>query len=663
MAANLLGSRLRRYKGLVALISALILFIIAIVAARTYIDTTIVQRETFARATTLNLVDMLDRFGATDQQLRDDSYDFLLILRDGGWLATAYGPAWDYPPIRSSVMRADIEKAVKAYEEEDWATYQTAFADFDRTYGELIQGRQSILIGVQYVSAVIMFLGLLGVLGLLFFRLGKADDEAAEARRENENILAATKEGVFLIDSHYQIGEQKSKAVGNLFGQNIDVKGDFIELIRPMVGKEELTRTVKFLKLVFGGRVKPKLMGDLNPLHNVAINIDKRVGGSIRRVLNFDFSRDEQQNSVDELLVTVSDITNEAVLREELETIQSVQEQRLNLLKGVLHVEAGTLNDFFNRARDAYTQINRHLEEGESDEETNQAKLEKVARTAHRLKGDAAALRLDLFSSSLHQFENTIDSLRKQSSVDGQSLVKLVVQLKNMIAELELAASLTTQFGVTALQSSEANATQGVPQSQSSGQSATQSNSKAEAFTHKLTDLVSAVADREAKHVNFSVSGARHIEEHPELAGGIYDISVQLVRNAVTHGIELPEVRAKNDKPEYGKLEVALSQRAGELSLTVLDDGQGLQYDEIRKKAIAAEILDAQEAVDERALLKVLFAHGFSSRDNPGEDAGRGIGLDAVKDIIDDLGGRISVGTSEGKFTRFTVKFAIDVAV
>jgi signal transduction histidine kinase len=652
MATNLLGTRLKRYKGLVALISSLILFIIIVVVIRTYMDTVLVQRETFARAMTLNYVDMIDRFGTEDAELRDDINQFVLMFRDGGRLATPFGPAWDYPAIQTPALIEKIDPVIEAYSQSDWRAFEAAYIDFDAAYGEQTQGRQKLLIRAQYVVAGIIFLGFLGVLGLLFFRLGKADDEAAEVRRENDHILASTKEGVFLIDSNYQIGEQRSKAVSGLFGQGREVDGNFLDFIAQFVTDEDLARTEKFLNIVFGGRVKPKLMGDLNPLHNVELQVNKRVGGSVLRVLNFDFSRDEQSEGVDELLVTVSDITAEAVLRDELEAIQSVQEQRLNLLKGVLHVEPAQLSEFFTKGREAYTKINAHLEEDNADPDANFQKLDQIARITHRLKGDAGALRLDLFSSSLHQFEDTIDSLRKYNSVDGQSLVKLVVQLKNMIAELELASSLTNQFGMNSLsvQPVESDKVE-------EGVASLNDAENSDAFTHKLTNLTAAVADRESKQVNFSVNGAHHLEEKPSLKDKVYDIAVQLVRNAVVHGIEVPAQRAANDKPEFGKLEVSFVQNANELSLTVTDDGQGLQFERIKEKAVEIGFLSPEMAqrADQRLLLKALFVHGFSSKDEVTEDAGRGVGLDAVREMVDELKGRISVATANGKHTRFVI--------
>ncbi len=654
MASSLLGQRLRRYKGLLALISSLVLFIIVVIFIRTYVDTLLVQRETFGRAKTLNYVEMFERFGTSDQQLRDDVYAHVLMFKQGGRLATPFGPAWDYPAVTTPSMIAPLDATIDAYAREDWPAFQARYAEFDQAYGELVQGRQRILLGAQYVSLGIMFLGFLGVLGLLFFRLGKADDEADAVRRENEHILASTKEGVFLIDAQYQIGEQQSKALKELFGQDKQVSGDFLDFIKPLITAEELERTKKFLNLVFGGRVKPKLMGDLNPLHNVELRVKRKAAGSIQRVLNFDFSRDEQADQVSELLVTVSDITNEAVLREELDAIQSVQEQRLNLLKGVLHVEPSELNQFFYKARTAYTQINSHLEEGDSDPAANASKLDKIARIAHALKGDASALRLDLFAATLHQFEDTIDELRKDNFIDGQRLVKLVVQLKNMIAELELASSLTNQFGTQAL-----NAASGAEESRSVVMH--EHVPLADGFKQKLQNLAQAVAEREDKQVEMSIRGVHHLEEFPELASSIYDCAVQLVRNAVVHGVELPAKRTANDKPETAKLLVSIDRTAKEIVLTVADDGQGLQYDKIRSKAVEKGFLSSEAAAkaDDRELLKTIFVHGFSSSDVAGEDAGRGVGLDAVREIVDSLHGRISVGTAPGKYSRFVVKIGV----
>ena len=640
------GERLSRYSGLIKLITILITFIIFVVAGSAYLDTNLVQRETFARVKTLNYLDLMDRYGADDQKIRDEIHEHVLMYRDGGRLATPYGPAWDYPAVQTQSFIDLINDVDTAYKIGTPKEFRESYVVFDRGYAEQVLGRQRLLVYLRYASAGIMFFGFLGVLGMLFFRLGRADDEALSVRRENEHILASTNEGVFLVNKDYEIGDQKSNALNKLFGQNIDVSGNFIEFIKGFVSTEDLNRTTKFLGLVFGGRVKTKLMGDLNPLHNVEITVERKIGGSVRRVLNFDFSRDEQSDVVDNLLVTVSDITKEELLKEELETIQKTQDERLSLIKGLLHVDPSLLRGFFDKANTSYKQINELLEQGSVNPDDNVEKLEEISRVTHRLKGDAAALKLELFESSLHRFEDIIDGLKKQNTLDGQSLVKLVVQLKNMIAESELAVSLTSQFGVQA--------------SQNDGDEAViekDGSLASEIFTHKLSTLASQVSEREGKEVNFSVSGAQHLNELPEISDGLYDIAVQLVRNAVFHGIESPDTRVMLDKPVYGKIHISLEKRAKGLNMTVEDDGQGLQFDKIKAKALETGLINAEEAMlaDNNSLLKFLFQHGFSSNNDVTEDAGRGVGLDTVKKMVSELHGRVSVGSTQNEKTQFAV--------
>ena len=644
------ANRLKRYKGLVALISSLILFIIVVVVLRTYIDSILVQRETFARAKTLNYVDLVNRIGVADEQFRDELHSHLLMFRDGGRLATPYGPAWDYPAVQTPSFLESLDVALQAYSRSDWPAFEQGFLEFDAFYGTLVQGRQSILLRVQYAVAVVIFLGFLGVLGLLFFRLGKADDEAEEVRAENDHILASTKEGVFLIDRDFQIGDQQSTAVNELFGHKAQISGNFLKFIKPLVAEESYNRTEKFLGLVFGGRAKPKLMSDLNPLQNVEMLVDRRIGDSVRRVLNFDFSRDEQSDTVEKLLVTVSDITKEALLREELETTQKIQDEKLNLLKGILHVEPTMLNDFIAKAQKSYREINDLLEQGSINPDDNSQKLEEIKRIAHRLKGDAGALRLELFQASIHHFEDTLNELQGQKVVGGQNLVKLVVQLKNMINELDLAGSLTSQYSLQAIQGD--------------GQGADLNSQKSKAeltpadiFTDQLASLAQAVAEREGKRVNFSVSGAQHLAELPELSEPLREIAVQLVRNSVVHGIEKPQSRLEQGKPEYGKLHVSLNKTADQLSMEVIDDGQGLNYDKIKARGIEAGLIDESipEQSDNTALLKLIFRHGFSSKPDVNEDGGRGVGLDAVRALVNSIGGRIIVGSQPNAQAKFVV--------
>ena len=137
----------------------------------------------------------------------------------------------------------------------------------------------------------------------------------------------------------------------------------------------------------------------------------------------------------------------------------------------------------------------------------------------------------------------------------------------------------------------------------------------------------------------------------------VQELAQQLVRNAVAHGIESPALREGMNKPGTGLVSIAWAQRReGDFELTVEDDGAGILLDAIRERLIANGMSAAEAvALGTSQLLGQLFKPGFSTRENIDEDAGRGVGLDAVNEIVQRLGGRVRVHSRPGQLTRFHV--------
>ena len=138
--------------------------------------------------------------------------------------------------------------------------------------------------------------------------------------------------------------------------------------------------------------------------------------------------------------------------------------------------------------------------------------------------------------------------------------------------------------------------------------------------------------------------------------GVIGEIAIQLLRNAVVHGIETPDVRNKRGKLPVGHVHMSLQEQGDKFLLTVEDDGNGIDYDAIAQKAVALGKYTAEEAtkLDKRALISLLFTPGFSTAEKSTEDAGRGVGLDIIKDRIVSLGGTVNVASRLHGYTRFS---------
>jgi two-component system, chemotaxis family, sensor histidine kinase and response regulator PixL len=147
------------------------------------------------------------------------------------------------------------------------------------------------------------------------------------------------------------------------------------------------------------------------------------------------------------------------------------------------------------------------------------------------------------------------------------------------------------------------------------------------------------------------------------IAEKLYDPLLHLIRNAYDHGIEPPELRAAQGKSATGQLTIKVYHQGNRTKIEVSDDGQGLNWDKIRQRAIDLHLLEASLAhtANEAELAEIMFAPGFSTADQVNDLSGRGIGLDVVRDRLSALQGTIDVRSVAGKGTTFVMQFPLNL--
>jgi two-component system chemotaxis sensor kinase CheA len=128
-----------------------------------------------------------------------------------------------------------------------------------------------------------------------------------------------------------------------------------------------------------------------------------------------------------------------------------------------------------------------------------------------------------------------------------------------------------------------------------------------------------------------------------------------LVRNCVDHGIETPEEREAKGKPATGTIKLKAYQRGGRVFVEISEDGKGIDFANIRKKALEKGWIQEDEVLTEQALLQFIFKPGFSTAAEVTELSGRGVGMDVVRTQLDQLGGTIEVRTEKEKGTTFVL--------
>ncbi|MBR1818743.1 MAG: chemotaxis protein CheA, partial [Neisseriaceae bacterium] len=172
------------------------------------------------------------------------------------------------------------------------------------------------------------------------------------------------------------------------------------------------------------------------------------------------------------------------------------------------------------------------------------------------------------------------------------------------------------------------------------------------------------IAERNGKKVALDCQGMDDGMLSGSLQDTIKDIAVQMLRNAIVHGIEDPLDRKRDGKPEAGNVQLLLTRRPGNMAeLLVEDDGSGIHFDKIRQRLVEKGTCTEDEAreMQKRELIMHLFDSGLSTAEEGNQDAGRGVGMDIVRERIAEIKGKLKIASEEGQYTRFTVTFPLGV--
>jgi chemosensory pili system protein ChpA (sensor histidine kinase/response regulator) len=136
-----------------------------------------------------------------------------------------------------------------------------------------------------------------------------------------------------------------------------------------------------------------------------------------------------------------------------------------------------------------------------------------------------------------------------------------------------------------------------------------------------------------------------------------------VLRNAVAHGVEAPELRTQSGKATTGLITIELQQQSNDVTVEFGDDGAGLDLERIRQKAMSSGLFPSAQSMTDAELANLIFAAGFSTATQVTELAGRGIGLDVVRSEVNALGGRIETSTARGQGSKFKLVLPLTTAV
>jgi two-component system chemotaxis sensor kinase CheA len=179
----------------------------------------------------------------------------------------------------------------------------------------------------------------------------------------------------------------------------------------------------------------------------------------------------------------------------------------------------------------------------------------------------------------------------------------------------------------------------------------------------KMIRLVHDTGLKAGKMVELDLFG-EDTEVDKTIIEQISDPLVHIVRNAIDHGLETSEERARTDKPAAGKVTISARHESGEVWITVGDDGKGLAREVILAKAMERGLLDGDGSeLRDEDVFKLIFEPGFSTAQQVTEISGRGVGMDVVRKNIEKINGRVDIKSYPGRGTQFIMRIPLTMAI
>ena len=595
----------------------------------------------------------------------------LSAFQDGGTVPGADGQPLFVSPVTSNTSRELLSTVFDLWEpyqglldeliaeevDTAWFLQLAQSIDYSREHNLTMLGLMNDLVvdleqratatvsRLRYIQAGAIVIALVYFFFIIFRFVGQlqqSDSLAERAREETDNILTTVQEGLFLLDRDLKIGSQFSKTTVDIFARE-DLEGRTLrELLGKLVTERDLQLSADYLELFLGDHVNEKLVADINPLNQIEVNIQKDNGEFETKYLSFKFNRVLVQGKLSHILSTVSDISEKVKLERELEELKEKSNDQISMIMKILHVDSQELSNFLNRTLDELNKINQIFKDGSKAGANPRNDIDPVFRIMHKVKGDAAALGLETFESRAHSFEDMLGDLRDQEQLSGNDFLPLAVKLDDLMSHQAAVKSVADRF-------------QPMESAQTSAAVASEPTTTASDAT-ALASLVQRLATDQNKQVEFVQEG---LETVPDIyQNPVRDMSIQLVRNSVSHGIESPAERVSGAKNETGQVHLSFQRVGLGYVLTVRDDGRGVDCDRLREKAIQMGRWEAREieSWDDSCVMNLIYEPGFSTVSVATKDAGRGVGMDVIKQMVDEIGGRIEISTTPGQYCEFQVR-------
>ena len=464
-------------------------------------------------------------------------------------------------------------------------------------------------------------------------------------KRESEVVLGSVRAHLMLIDSSFFIQSRYSTELEEVFHQSDRGSENLLTALQRLLSDRMFRTARDYLALLFDVSKKERTVLKVNPLEEIEVNVTDALGKPALRYLNFSFRRIIDKGQITRVLVSVEDITERTVLEHQLRDSENQKVRPVELLIGILHVEPRALDGFVNMANDQLARVDEALKASDfTTAAVGQTalllqRLDIVLQRVHNIKGNASLLRLEHFEKKAQEFEQKVIELKYRGALGGDDFLTLVIALADFRSDLESLQVLRVKL---------AGIQRNVQIREEVGDD----------LVTNIRELVSTIATKLGKEVRVDADSfdSRSLPSEQRLI--VKDVLIQLVRNSLAHGIELPGERERARKPRMATIDIHPmgDVEDGSFGFSYRDDGCGLDADRIKKRALELGLLTPERKADveDGEIASFIFSPGFSTAADETLEAGRGMGMNLIKGlVVDECGGEITVNSEVGNFCEF----------
>jgi two-component system chemotaxis sensor kinase CheA len=494
----------------------------------------------------------------------------------------------------------------------------------------------------------------------------KRENQAADGARSGltDALLNSIPQGLFLLDANDKVLPPVSHALATLFRREDFANLTFEQLLAPVVTPKTLTAAKKRIAGLLGGAA------DTHSLSDIDVRLKNPDGSFDNAHYCFEFEPIAATDEPRVWLVRVTDITERVQANRELEELRMQVETQGEILRSVLQMGAARFGAFMQKTDASMNAIGTVLKKPAREEAAFRNKLEEILNQVDRVRREAAAFRLSALESAARVFEDALQNLRLRSGLSGSDFLPLAVKLDQMYGQFTLVKTLTaagsvhepdaaghghptTHDGTAIIEAP--NFSAAAAELKPKRMPGAQQTAPAGSLGSTLQSLTEHVAQEHNKQVLLETSGL-HLVPQKYLAM-IKNIAIQLIRNAVMHGIEPPAARKAAGKNVRGMLRLEFRTKDENFELLFEDDGCGLVPDQVRATAIARGVVteDAAGRLRDREVIKLIFKSRFTTLADSPTDTRHGAGMALVRRYVHEAGGKIALASLAGHETRFKI--------